>query len=397
MSVYTLMHKDVPVLDCQFDGVYLTDVLKVYEERHVPVGCVGLGDRFNRGLFMDWWMRRSVPRTRTNMKEVESVLAGKSINSLAVNAYACNLSDQYWIRPQGSRVTYLDVNFFENEFSGDLTSVFLGRQNQPRVDNIDFISPDSLSGGNLPKAWTVLNKNRVLLKSTAGGACQEPYNEVIGSRLCFAMGIPHVGYSLLKYHNDTLSACPCCITKDEEIVTAFDITRHGGHIPGDNMKEIRYYMDVARQHGVSDIDKSISQMVAVDYLIRNEDRHWTNFGLIRDANTLEYLRPMPLFDFGNSLFYSCSDRDISSQREPYSKFSGMPLMSDLRFMCDRPGMNMERVAVLPSIVCDVLAESQNMTRARKSLLCDEAERRVESFMKYVGLDNGKGRGVEYEY
>lgn len=397
MSVYTLMHKDVPVLDCRFDGVYLTDVLRVHEKEHVPVGCIGLGDRFNRGLFIDWWMRRSVPRTRTNMKEIESVLVGKSLNSLAINAYACNLSDQYWIRPQGSYVTYSDVNFFENEFSSDLASVFLDRRSQPRVDNIDLISPDSSSGGNLPKAWTVLHGDRVLLKSTAGGACQEPYNEVIGSRLCSAMGIPHVEYSILKYRNDTLSACPCCITKDEEIVTAFDIVRHGGHIPGDSMKEIRYYMDVARQYGISDIDKSISQMVAVDYLIRNEDRHWTNFGLIRDANTLEYLRPMLLFDFGNSLFYSCSDRNISSQREPYSKFSGMPLMSDLKFVCDRPGIDMERAVALPSIVRDVLAENHDMTRARKSLLYDEAGRRAESFMRYIGLDNAKGRGVGYEY
>lgn len=163
------------------------------------------------------------------------------------------------------------------------------------------------------------------------------------------------------------------------------------------MREIRYYMDVARQYGVSDIDKSISQMVVVDYLIRNEDRHWTNFGLIRDANMLKYLRPMCLFDFENSLFYSCSDRDISAQRKPYSKFSGMPLMSDLKFVCDRPGMDMERAVALLSIVRDVLAENHDMIRARKSLLYDEAGRWVESFTRYIGLDNVKGRGVGYEY
>lgn len=53
MSVYILMYKDVPVLDCRFDGVYLTDVLRVYEKEHVPVGCIGLGDKFNCGLFID--------------------------------------------------------------------------------------------------------------------------------------------------------------------------------------------------------------------------------------------------------------------------------------------------------------------------------------------------------
>jgi hypothetical protein len=41
----------------------------------------------------------------------------------------------------------------------------------------------------------------------------------------------------------------------------------------------------------------------LDYLIANEDRHLNNFGLIRNAGTLEWIGPAPVFDSGSSLGY----------------------------------------------------------------------------------------------
>ena len=44
-------------------------------------------------------------------------------------------------------------------------------------------------------------------------------------------------------------------------------------------------------------------MITVDYLLANEDRHQNNFGVIRNAETLEYLGPAPLYDNGSSLWF----------------------------------------------------------------------------------------------
>ena len=43
-------------------------------------------------------------------------------------------------------------------------------------------------------------------------------------------------------------------------------------------------------------------MITVDYLLVNEDRHQNNFGVIRNAETLEYLGPTPLYVSGTSLW-----------------------------------------------------------------------------------------------
>lgn len=37
-------------------------------------------------------------------------------------------------------------------------------------------------------------------------------------------------------------------------------------------------------------------MLVFDYLIANEDRHWNNFGLLRNSETLEYVGFAPLYD-----------------------------------------------------------------------------------------------------
>jgi hypothetical protein len=44
-------------------------------------------------------------------------------------------------------------------------------------------------------------------------------------------------------------------------------------------------------------------MLAIDFFIGNEDRHRGNFGILRNADTLDWVKIAPLFDNGNSLFY----------------------------------------------------------------------------------------------
>ena len=47
----------------------------------------------------------------------------------------------------------------------------------------------------------------------------------------------------------------------------------------------------------------MSQMIVCDALLANSDRHWRNFGIIRNVDTLE-IKPAPLFDSGNCLWYN---------------------------------------------------------------------------------------------
>ena len=41
-----------------------------------------------------------------------------------------------------------------------------------------------------------------------------------------------------------------------------------------------------------------------DFVISNTDEHLLNFGILRDTNTMQLIAPAPIFDSGNSMFFS---------------------------------------------------------------------------------------------
>ena len=52
----------------------------------------------------------------------------------------------------------------------------------------------------------------------------------------------------------------------------------------------------------------------------NEDRHFGNFGMIRNANTGEFIKPAPVFDTGSSLFHNSVVVDCEAVRaKPFAK------------------------------------------------------------------------------
>ncbi len=51
---------------------------------------------------------------------------------------------------------------------------------------------------------------------------------------------------------------------------------------------------------IKGMQQELDQMLAVEYLIVNEDRHQNNFGVLRDADSLEWLGAAPIYDSGTS-------------------------------------------------------------------------------------------------
>jgi len=47
----------------------------------------------------------------------------------------------------------------------------------------------------------------------------------------------------------------------------------------------------------------LDRMIVLDYIIANEDRHFNNFGVLRNAETLEWIGMAPIYDSGTSLGY----------------------------------------------------------------------------------------------
>ena len=55
-------------------------------------------------------------------------------------------------------------------------------------------------------------------------------------------------------------------------------------------------------------------MILTDYIFLNQDRHWSNFSLIRNPDTLEIIELMPIYDNGRCL-YENSENTLGKEIE----------------------------------------------------------------------------------
>jgi hypothetical protein len=78
-----------------------------------------------------------------------------------INNYGLGRTDHYWICPGNQDLKWKDINFFDNKFAFEDSDLFIGDYSGNKKNN--EISPDRVSGGNLPKKWIIQEGKRYLL------------------------------------------------------------------------------------------------------------------------------------------------------------------------------------------------------------------------------------------
>lgn len=299
-----LMHKNLSVAQLEIDDATATilSIDNVTAPTHLPLGTYTEKFGVSRGVLDGWWKARSIPMSREGIEEALETMGVYSPQALLTRCYGLSLSDQYWIKPQGSSLNWSDINFFENDFSEDIGNILFGKANSN--NNLNFNSPDNTSDGNLKKRWKIVDGKRCLFKAGSTPYYQEPINEAIASCIMEKLSIPHVPYTIAWKDGLPFSVCENFVTPDTEMVSAWNVKLHRKAYNHEN--DYLHYVNCCKELGVPDIEHSLDMMIVLDHIIQNEDRHFRNFGVIRNAETLEYLGASPIFDSGNSLCHNKS-------------------------------------------------------------------------------------------
>lgn len=367
------MHKDIEVADLGIDGDGISEIGSVHSPEHMPLGTTikGIGDR--RAL-NEWWKGRSIPASR---KGLESLLTALSIDDpieLLTKSFGLSLSDQYWIRPADESIAWGDVDFFQNPFSEDIGDLLFGEQQ--KVGEMNLSSPDNTSEGNLQKRWKIVYGERRLLKSGSKPSFQEPFNEVIASNILEFLDLPHVPYELVQSIDGVLSSCADFIDTDTEYISAYRTMK--AHKRRNDESMYGSFVSMCAEHGL-DATPFLDCMLSFDYLIANTDRHLNNFGIIRNATTLEWTGIAPLFDNGGSLWFDYMTEDVGSvaglECEPFDK----NFEKQLGMVTSFDWLDPDELDRIPSIVRTVMTEEngwryQSRTDAIVSALEPRAER-----------------------
>lgn len=312
---YTLMNAEYEVLEIEYDHANqrFSASHKIFDAQRAPVGVVSARGAFaSAERLYEWWRHRAVPAQRSGLGQRLAELGITLPEELAFASLGLSLSDQYWLRPQGAQdLRWADINFFDNQFEevpGGWVSSLGGTR-----------TPDNTSEGVFPKKWVCRGAKRILLKS-GGGAQQPPYNEHIASKLhgkLLKKG-EFVSYKVEAHGAEAVSACENFLTKREEYIPAWYYRPRGKK--ADGRSAYAAFAETCEDMGIEDVRTSLSKMIICDHILANEDRHWRNFGIVRNIDTLE-CRIAPLFDTGSSLWYG---KTLPSLRAGNFSFASKP-------------------------------------------------------------------------
>ena len=374
MMKYILMHREIEVAEIELDELsHITNIYEVYAEEHFPVGTLGKHG-VDKTMLAKWWAKRSIPASRSGLRETLDLLHMSVPQELLAKCYGLSLSDQYWISPKDKPLMWKEINFFDHDFSEDVGNLLFGYGEFS--DSMSLISPDNTSDGQLIKKWKIADGKRVLIKGGSNPYQQEPLCEVIASGIAERLGIPHTKYTLLWEHEKPFSVCQDFITSETELVSAYHIMQSRKK-PKD-LSDYEFYLNCAEQLGVKNIREQTEKMIVLDFLIGNEDRHFNNFGLIRNAVTLEWIGAAPIFDCGTSLWYNTQESLIKplSPNLPAKPFKKTH-REQIKLVKDFSWVDLKALDGMKEEMEEILSQSPYISRERRAVLCDAFCQRAE--------------------
>ena len=388
MPLFALMNKNTRVLDFEYDvdAHACTRIFAIHNRAAAPFGLFNERGETSKREFNHWWWTRAIPASREQIQHVLDNLRLASTIELAERNFGLSLSDCYWIDDLDAPQRWEDVNFFDNDFSDDLGLLTLGQDSDPASTpdyaKVNLTSPNSTLGGDLRKKWKIIDGTRTLVKAGTGFINQEPYNEVAATALHrrLLQEGDFVAYWLLREERRTYCACANMLGPDEELVAAWDLIRNRKK---DNREsELQFYVRCCEELGIRGVMEGLAKMFVCDFVIANRDRHWRNFGIIRNVETLGDCRLAPIFDTGGCLWSDVETlerpRDFEYIAKPF-KYNGMKPKEQLKLFAGhmKSWFDVKALDGYADEVAEILSRNPNIAPARIERIAGQVRQNIQ--------------------
>lgn len=324
MNRYSLRLYDEELLTFSLESVglsgMLAHVLNVNESRRnvFPLDL----EVTDEGM-MEWLKKRVLPRSRANSDAILSTLGLSANNTKGIidTSKGLSLNDSYWIVPFDFDGVFKDYNLYKNRFSDEIAHIALTGEKRP-IESFK-VSPELTTQGTLRKAWHNAGGDGIFLyKGGSSNKGREPVNEFLASQIAERMGLHTVHYDLDNWNDIVISKC--------KLFTGIDISfiPIGRIIKNRNIQAcLDYYEEISKE-----AVEELKSMLVFDAVIYNEDRHFGNFGILRDNHSGIVLGPAPIFDNALSLFNYAMPSDYKNLAE-YAKTRSNPYGISYEAIC----------------------------------------------------------------
>lgn len=339
-DTFMLMHRNIGVAVISIDDRgHITKISEKVKTEYLPLGAhKDISD------LKKWWDNRATPISRKGFK---AFLESENISSAQMyltKNLGLSMIDCYWIKPVDSDLKWERVNFFTNDFSV-LEHVDSNEIN--KKDKIYSFRPDSSLQGELQKEWFIRDGKRYLVKGSHGNSCQQSLNEIVASLLHKKQGMKnHVEYKACKLPPDLSNTenmlgcyCEAFTNEDIEFIPAYEVC--SSRKKENSVSEYENFIMLCAEHGLDEFEarSHMEYMILSDFMITNTDRHMNNFGVLRDSHSLRFVGMAPIFDSGNSMFWSNATWEIPAVKEEFKNIEVTSLRGKendmLKYVVDR--------------------------------------------------------------
>jgi len=214
--------------------------------------------------------------------------------------------------------------------------------------NWSKIRNSSGTAGSFLKAYSQIGGTKIYYKlsnydSIRGIIGHESVNELIVDRMLTLLGIEHLHYQLIHadvFVNERIQETYVCASENfrdkGEDKQALDVCYESEHLDGESP------LDFCIRMGW---ENYIWEMLVVDFLILNRDRHGANIEVLRNKRK-KTIRLAPLFDHGLSLLCRC-DSDEAVDR--YDIMADHPVQCYIGSRSARDNLNLIPAGRMPSL------------------------------------------------
>lgn len=372
-KILTLMNKNTPVCELTYspEGHFCSEIRQVWNAPYASPAMVERNGRLTEDAFNAWWRGRAIPVTRQGMEYVMDRLAIGDARVLLEMNHGLSLSDRYWLND--GNTNWKDVNYFENDFTDELGMITLqsgntGEKIEIKDSQLAMLNPSSSLNGNMKKKWTIdPDGRRVMYKKASGLFGLDVYAESVATALFDVILVPgdYVPYEIRSDADGVYAVCPNMLREDEELVTVYDLIVNDFSYGKNHFSQM---LQVINATGVPEAERFLNRMFLCDFLIANSDRHYRNFGLIRNVETLEYTGMAPIFDSGNALWGDTVKLNPQKSQEYYAKpfgnALGEPAMKLLEELSDTSCVDLNRMEAFYPVAEKILRSISALSEER---------------------------------
>lgn len=355
MGKYYLMHKDIPTaileLDEKDSNAKPHNVMRnaQYAE-HFPIG-----GQMNNMKFIDWWNDRAIPKTRQGAKSALERLGYSSVTNAMIDNLALSLNDCYWIKPVKSDLMWKDVSLFSNEFEDRFGELTFNKDSE----TIDLRNKTkfkfAVSQGEVQKKWCIdKDGRRYMVKGNYGTSYQQSINEVFATQIHKSLGFSEYTpyyFTRISLQNN-ISGLGCMsynfCNENVESISAWEILQTVKL--KQNMSLYYPFKDICLKMGMKEeyFDYFIDYEIITDFLLTNTDRHMNNISILRNPDTLDIIGFAPIYDSGNSMYYSVPTNKLHTVKPGFDKTHSFLTSQEnrlLKYVKDRNIININKLNI----------------------------------------------------